>query len=352
MAHNLHIEDGKASMFYVEQAPWHGLGTALNKPANARQAITAANLDWTVVKKPLLAFDGKVSHPIPDRFAIVRQDWFGQPKPIFGIVGNEYTPLQNREAFDFFDAIVAAQPENERAIYHTAGALGEGERVWILAKLPSDIRVTGEDIVNKYLLLSNSHDGSSAVQIKFTPVRVVCQNTLTMALNQGRTLRVPHLKNLPDRMKQATRLLGIINDEYTGIEDNFKAMTAKQLNSAQLDHYLHKVYPDPQDKENRDALARAKVNRLLATYFFEHGKGIDLPGVRGTLWAAYNGVAELVDHRQPQRGNIRPASTLFPEANPPQDERRLESAWFGEGHWTKMRAYKLACDLLRASPNN
>lgn len=331
-------------MFYVDEPPWHGLGTALKEPATAQQAIRVANLDWEVVKKPLLAFDGSVSHPIPDRFAIIRKDWLGQPKPIFGIVGAEYTPLQNRDAFAFFDALVG----EGAAIYHTAGALGDGERVWVLAKLPEDIHVVGDDIANKFLLLSNSHDGSSAVQIKFTPIRVVCQNTLTMALAQGRTLRVPHVKSLRERMKQAAGLLGIINRQFGTIETQFKGMVSRQIGQQHLDKYLRLVFPDPQDTDNRDAMARAKNNRLWSAHFFAHGKGADLTGVRGTLWAAYNGVAELVDHRQPQRPGGAP--TLFSGPAQPGDDRRLESAWFGDGYSAKVRAYKVACEWMRNPP--
>src|SRR5688500_811151 len=105
MPHGLQIENGQASMMYVDEPPWHGLGHRLKSPATSAEAIRAANLDWDVVKKPLIAYDGKVSHPIPDRFAVIRKDWLGQPRPAFGIVGDGYTPLQNREAFAFFDSI-------------------------------------------------------------------------------------------------------------------------------------------------------------------------------------------------------------------------------------------------------
>lgn len=114
MAHQIHIDNGKASMMYVDEEPWHGLGTKLNSPATSAQAIRAANLDWEVVKKPLIAYDGKVSHPVPDRFAVIRKDWLGQPRPVFGVVGADYTPLQNRDAFEFFDSIVG----EGAAIYH------------------------------------------------------------------------------------------------------------------------------------------------------------------------------------------------------------------------------------------
>src|SRR5439155_25560888 len=207
MPHRIEIRIGRASMFYVEKPAWHGLGTKLQKPATAAEAIQAANLSWKVVKKPIRAGkDGERQVTMPHTFATVREDLssnLAEACPVFGVVGESYTPLQNQEAFAFFDPIVG----KDAAIYETAGALGDSERVWILAKLPSDIRVIGDDIANKFLLLSNSHDGSSAVQIKFTPIRVVCQNTLTMALNQGRTLRVPHVKSLRDRMKQAVDML-------------------------------------------------------------------------------------------------------------------------------------------------
>jgi phage/plasmid-like protein (TIGR03299 family) len=347
MAHALHIENGKASMMYVDDPPWHRLGTQLKESATAAVAIKAANLDWTVVKRSLLAFDGKVSHPIPDRFAIVREDWYGQPKPIFGIVGSEYTPLQNRDAFSFFDDIVG----QGAAIYHTAGALGEGERVWILAKLPEEMRVLGEDIAHKYLLLANSHDGSSAVQIKFTPIRVVCQNTLSMALAEGRTLRVPHLRNLRDRMEQATEVLGIIRRRYQAIELKFRAMAQVKLSDQQVQQYLEQVWPnpprepeEPRDRRYDEALAKARANRAWAEHFCHSGTGVEIKGVRGTLWAAYNGVAELVDHRQAtQRGG---QGSLFGNGQDAAEDRRLQSIWFGEGYSAKVRAYRAACEWI------
>ena len=186
MAHNLLIQNGQASMFYLSEVPWHGLGVKLDRPATAKEAIEAAQLDWPVIKLPLFA--GSKHIVVPDKFAVVRKtrNLVQKTDPVLGIVGKDYTPLQNCDAFRFFDPMVG----QNAAIYHTAGALGQGERVWILAKLPGHIRVAKDDITEKYLLLSNSHDGKSSVQIKFTPVRVVCQNTLTIALNDGAAYRV------------------------------------------------------------------------------------------------------------------------------------------------------------------
>ena len=124
------------------------------------------------------------------------------------------------------------------AIYHTAGALGNGERVWMLAKLPDDIQVAVGDISNKYLLLSNSHDGRSSVQIKFTPVRVVCNNTLVQALGSGETIRVSHTSDLRNRLDIARQNLRLINTRYTSIESTFRDMVRVKMDDTRLAAYL------------------------------------------------------------------------------------------------------------------
>src|SRR5690606_5023506 len=111
---------------------------------------------------------------------------------------------------------------------------------------------------------------------------------------------VPHVKSLRQRMNQAADMLGIIHGQFDSMETVFKQMSQLQINTEQLNRYLKLVFPDPQDVDSRSALAAAQNNRLWSTYFFEQGKGTDLPGVKGTLWAAYNAVAELIDHRLPQ----------------------------------------------------
>jgi phage/plasmid-like protein (TIGR03299 family) len=332
MPPGLEIRNGKASMFYVGGAPWHGLGTKLDRPATAAEAIEVAHLDWDVDKKPLVVVQPpsvrSLAHkdvllPVRDKYAVVRQDLWGKPEcPVLGIVGRDYTPLQNRETFEFFDPIVG----KDAAIYHTAGALGNGERIWILAKLPEEIRVKGDDVAGKYLLLSNSHDGNSSVQIKFTPIRVVCQNTLTQALSQGPTLRVAHTQDIHRRLREAERNLGLINRRFEEIEEEFQEMVRVQLNSSRLEEYLGLVFPEPEDEENEKARNRVRRDRGWAEYFFANGKGNHLEGVRGTLWAAYDGVAEYIDHRTTTQ----------------TDDRRLSSVWFGDGYLAKARASRVA----------
>jgi phage/plasmid-like protein (TIGR03299 family) len=318
MAHNLLIENGKASMFYVQEVPWHGLGTKLDKPATAQEAIQAAKLDWQVVKVPLFAGSKRI--PVPDKFAVVRKTGIIQrTDPVLGVVGKEYTTLQNWDAFRFFDPIVG---ENA-AIYHTAGALGLGERVWILAKLPGHIRVVGDDITEKYLLLSNSHDGKSSVQIKFTPVRVVCQNTLTLALNSGRTFHVTHHSDIHKKLQQAHEMLGIIKTKFTDMETTFRAMSRVKMNTDRLTEYLASVYPDSVESDKQALIQR---DRTWSSYFFDQGRGNRMPGVAGSLWAAFNGVTEWLDHRKTRQN----------------ENQRLQSVWFGEAGRIKSKAFGVA----------
>ena len=322
MAHNLMFENDKAAMMYTGELPWHGLGTRLDKPATAEEAMAAAQLGWEVRKEPLYFQQDGQNWKIPDRYAIVRPS---SEKPIaLGFVGSHYTPLQNKEAFAFFDPIAG----KDAAIYHTAGALGRGEKVWILAKLPDSIRVIGDDITEKYLLLSNSHDGQSPVQLRFTPVRVVCQNTLTLATKGLDSWRVVHHPSIHERLQDAEKMLGIIHTEFDEVEAVFKEMDRVQMNEDRLEQYLQQVFPTPKDADDA-FITRVKRDRNSSKRLFEEGQGNRMKGVAGTLWAAYNGVTDWVDHRTTRQDR----------------NQRLNSLWFGEGFRTKARAYSVAKDM-------
>ena len=323
MSHHLLIQNGQASMFYINEVPWHGLGIKLDQPATAQEAIQAAHLDWPVIKLPLNA--GSKHIPVPDKFAIIRKtsNLVSKSDPVLGVVGKDYTPLQNKDAFRFFDPIVG----QNAAIYHTAGALGQGERVWILAKLPGHIRVVGDDLSEKYLLLSNSHDGKSSVQIKFTPVRAVCQNTLTLALNDGAVCRVVHHADIQTKLQQAHQMLGLINDRFDGMEQTFQAMSRVKMDTGRLSEYLATVYPEVKEPDKMELVQR---DRSWSEYFFDQGRGNQLPGVSGTLWAAFNGVTEWQDHRKSRQN----------------ENQRLVSTWFGGSYQTKARAFSVAQEKM------
>jgi phage/plasmid-like protein (TIGR03299 family) len=193
--------DGRTAMMYCGEPPWHGLGTRLDAPATAEEAINAAGLNYEVRLTPLATADGL---DVPQRKAVVRYD----TQEVLGVVGNDYVPVQNREAFGFLDAVVAGGGLR----YHTAGGLGRGERVWMLAKLPEQIRVkNSDDLVDQFLLLSNAHNGTAALRTFFTPIRVVCANTLAVAhrRGEGQGISIRHEGNLTAKIKEAQQLLGL-----------------------------------------------------------------------------------------------------------------------------------------------
>jgi phage/plasmid-like protein (TIGR03299 family) len=351
MAHELLIEDGAAAMFYVGDPPWHGLGQRLDAPATAARAMAAARLDWRVRKVPLYIAGGTRLHEVPGKYAVVREDAIGNPGcRALGIVGESYQVLQNRDAFGFFDPIVG----EGAAVYHTAGALGAGERVWILAKLPGDIVVARRDVVERFLLLSNSHDGGSAVQVKFTPIRVVCSNTLTQALSRGATYRARHDRDLLAGLHDVRKAMGFITERYDAIGAAFDALARVEMDGRALRAYLARVFPPPADADDERAWERVDAQRHWAAHLFAHGLGNGEAGIAGTLWAAYNAVTELVDHgggrlvgpRAAANGRSAPAPGGPPRRLPPR--RRLESCWFGAGHRTKLRAWEAAMEIARA----
>jgi phage/plasmid-like protein (TIGR03299 family) len=238
MAHEIAIVDGKASMMYTGEPPWHGLGTRLDAPATAAEAIVAAGLDYQVELARLATVDGI---PVPQRKAVIR----GDTQEPLGVVGNNYVPIQNRHCFNFLDAVVA----DGGLRYHSTGALGRGGRVWMLAKLPDVLRVgSTDDIVDRFLLLSNAHDGTASLRCFFTPIRVVCANTLALAHNNGRGegVAIRHVGDLAGKVRQAQEVM-------------FR--------------------------------------------LFERGRGNDLPGIRHTTWAAYNAVTEYIDYHRTARGS-------------------------------------------------
>src|SRR5581483_4472215 len=236
MAHNLTTTNGKTAMMYVGEVPWHRLGTKLDQPATAGEAIEAAGLNYLVELKPLKTNEG---HDISTRKATVRSD----TNAVLGVVGNGYVPVQNLQAFGFLDAIVA----DGGLRYHTAGALGKGEKIWMLAKLPGHIQVKNSaDIVDKFLLLSNAHDGSAALRVYFTPIRVVCQNTLALAerRSQGQGVSILHKGDLEAKIKEAQQVLGFATQFYDDAAERINQLASYYPTQAQVSAYFQEIYPD------------------------------------------------------------------------------------------------------------
>jgi phage/plasmid-like protein (TIGR03299 family) len=317
------------SLFYTGAKPWHGLGTKLEKAATAEEAIVAAGLDWKVEKLPVLAQTPAGLKIVPDQYAVTRLD---SNTPL-GIVGKRFTPLQNKDAFRFFDSVVGVK----EAIYHTAGALGDGEKVWILAQLNGVVRTIGDDITEKYLLLANGHDGSLTLQMLFTPIRVVCQNTLNSAIrNAAVSHKLRHTASIGLRVEEVREALGIVNQEFSIFEQKTQKLAGIKVNDAAFKSYLTELGLAPEG-DRTEANARSydrqiEVENLLKG-LFQNGKGTELAGVRGTAWGAYNAVTEYVDHFQ------------NPRVKEGKDQVRAKSLLFGAGAELKGEAFDKALAL-------
>ncbi|MCL4540278.1 MAG: DUF945 domain-containing protein [Bacteroidetes bacterium] len=322
MAHNLNFKNGKASMMYFGEKPWHGLGTELKHAATAEEALEAAQLNFVVKKAKMYAkIDGDyVENPLA--FSTYRTDTGG----ILGTVGARYTPVQNTDAFRFFDSLVG---EGE-AMYHTAGALGAGETIWILAKLPDYIKVGGKDIVEKFLLLYNTHDGSSVIRARLTPVRVVCNNTLTAALRDSREqeVRIRHTANAVERLEQAHKVLGLTNQVYEELGKVFNRMSDVKTTKDERKEYTEKLFPVI-DEKNEEHVVHQVQKREKVLQLEEAGVGAELS--RGTVWGIYNAATEYADHIWPNDSNR---------------DKHLKSIWFGDRGSLKKQAFELANQLI------
>lgn len=318
------------SMFYVGDMPWHREGVPLKEPPSTIEAIKHAGLDWKVSKVNLFSGDQK---RVDGYYGIKRND----TGDVLGIVKKGYTPLQNSEAFNFFDPFIS----NKFIEYETAGALGKGEIIWILAKIKVDpeIRVYGDDIVNKYLLLSNGHDGQSAVNIKFTPIRVVCQNTLNLALSQGETTSIRHITSIHQKLEDVNIAVENIIKIYSGAEKCFKSMVEYKIDDNRAKEYFNNLYPiiDEQKVRNEGQYKKREANIKIQHQLmvnFRESFGVKSLGIGGTLWAAYNAVTEYIDH---------------PSVYKLGDNKLLKRIWFGEGENIKEKAYIEALQLIQAA---
>lgn len=286
MAHNINRTNGKDSIVWAGQTPWHRLGTQLPEAFSAAEALRHGGLDYTVTKVGLQTVDGD---KVPNRFALRRTD----TGAVLGVCAGMYQPLQNKDAFAFFDGVFG----KDKACYEVAGVLGDGERVWLLAKLPGEFDAIKGDSVNQYLLLTNGFDTNEPVRARFTPIRVVCQNTLTLALGKTASeVRVQHIGNVKAKMEIAGNLLRAAGLYFDETKELFRGFAKYGMKQAEVSGYFAEVIAGDRSA-NVNELHPVTRNRILKVQELnETGIGHDIKGVRGTLWGAYNAVTEYVDH--------------------------------------------------------
>nr|WP_294894460.1 DUF932 domain-containing protein [uncultured Pedobacter sp.] len=330
MAHHINYNEQtqKHSFFSVKEKAWHGLGQIVSDYPTSAEALKFAGLDYEVSKLPNL-------HRLPNGKEFVSENSFftyrTDTQEILGDkIGSDYKVVQNKEAFAFFDAIV----NHENGIlYETAGALGKGERLFITAKLPDFIRVGADDLIEKYLFLTTSHDGYGSITAAFTPIRICCQNTLNAALrNNNNCIKIRHTASARDRLKQAHHLLGITNQLATELGEVFNHWSKIKISDMDVKRLIQMAMAP--SKEVLQNLRNGREDKLSTHYTNIVGGAMEYAltnptqqeaTTKGSLYGAYNAVTGYFQ-------NVR---------NFKDDESKLKSILFGTGLHRSQTAFDL-----------
>jgi phage/plasmid-like protein (TIGR03299 family) len=331
MAHLINYDERKGTHSFASHSEkaWHGLGQVVENAMTAEEAINLANIDYEVYKTtihPLVDGMPNNGDAIEDKFAIMRQD----NNAYLGLVGSRYEIVQNRDAFGFFDAIV----DSGEAIFETAGALGKGERIFVTAKLPDDMLVGGE-VCNKYIILTNSHDGSSSIIAGLTTTRIVCNNTLQAALgNLSNKVSIQHRSGAKDRLAEAHKVMNIASAYMTEVEQIFNKMSEKKIDDGQLRKYIMEVMKPnvkAQTKEEEEKISARFKNQVDSIYNFALTHPTQTTdAAKSTVWGAYNSISGYYNYIAKYRS----------------DEDKFKSQMFGNGNVKINKGFKEALILI------
>lgn len=304
MAHNINFNEqtDKHSFFSVKEKAWHGLGQIVEGYPTSAEAIKFAGLDYKVEKRKLFTYDNENNNGNPDNdiiipeievpnfYATMRTD----TEQVLGVVGKDYEVVQNGEAFSFFDAIVGG----DGIMYETAGALGKGERIFITAKLPDYIKVGNDDLIEKYLFLTTSHDGFGSITTAFTPIRIVCNNTLNAAFrNCSNSIKIRHTQNAKERLEEAHKVMGISNRLSGYLETAFNQWAKVRITDEKVKQLIQLAMVP-----NKEVMHNLQVGQLdeLSTNFknmcdnvYEYAMTSptqQTETTKGTVFGAYNAI--------------------------------------------------------------
>jgi len=320
MAHNLNFNEqtGQHSFFSVQQKAWHGLGKIIQDYPSSAEAIRYAGLDYEVSKEDIYTIcynsDGQrmdFTKRIKSHFATMRKD----TGDVLGVVGKDYQIVQNRDAFSFFDSIVGG----DGIQYETAGALGNGERIFITAKLPDYIKVGREDLIEQYLFLTTSHDGFGSITAAFTPVRIVCANTLHAALrSHSNAIKIRHTVNAKERLDQAHRVMGISNKLSTELETIFNHWATVRITDPEVRKLIQlAMVPNKEVLQNLNAgkdddLSTCFKNMVDSVYHYAMNNPAQwLKTTEGTVFGAYNAVTGYFQHVRGYKDQEAKVKSLF-----------------------------------------
>ncbi|MFC4233378.1 DUF932 domain-containing protein [Parasediminibacterium paludis] len=346
MAHQINFNEqtGKHSFFSVQQKAWHGLGQVVADYPTSKEALRFAGLDYTVAKRALFTYDNENQEAngdleikiaevaVPNYFATIRTD----TEQVLGVVGKDYEVVQNIDAFTFFDSIVGG----DGIQYETAGALGNGERIFITAKLPSYIKVGNDDLIEQYLFLTTSHDGSGSITAAFTPIRIVCNNTLNAAMhNRSNSIKIRHTANAKERLETAHRLMGITNNLSVELESMFNQWAGIRITDSEVMKLVQMaMVPNKEVLKNLqagkdDELSTCFKNICDTTFEYAMSNPTQqLETTKGTLFGAYNAVTGYFQ-------NVRSYKN---------EEAKLKSLLLGgTGQLRTQKAFALCADFAK-----
>lgn len=305
------------TMAYAGETPWHGLGKRVLNDLTPAQMLKEAQLDWTVEKRPLFFINYDGGAKMSDSSALVRSS----DESVLSVVSNDWNPVQNEEAFEFFhDFVMEGDME-----MHTAGSIKDGKNVWALAKVRDGFEILGGDSVESYLLFSNPHEYGKCIDIRFTPIRVVCNNTLTLALGSRSDLmvRLNHRRSFDAGMVKQT--LGIAQTKMSSYKEMAEFLASREYNDKSVVEYLKEVFPSASKKEE-------KLSRPAQTAFsvLETQPGNEFG--KNSWWQAFNAVTYSTDHLLGQ-----------------SQETRLQSSWYGVNRQKKIAALEKAVEYAEAA---
>ncbi|MBQ3119857.1 MAG: DUF945 domain-containing protein [Peptococcaceae bacterium] len=284
------------SMFYVRKPCWHGMGVRVEEALTSKDALHYSGLDWQVKQEPLMTGTFK---SVPGYVANVRSD----NDRILGIVSDSYKVVQNEEAFAFTDALIG-----EGVRYETAGSLDEGRKVWLLAKLPERYQLVGED-VDPYIVFTSSHDGSGAIRVAPTPIRVVCQNTLNLALNTAkRSWSTTHTSNVHSRLDDARNTLLFADKYMKALQQEAERLSMQRVTDKLFYTLVDKLLPVDEDASEQTKSNNRKQRSDLIYRYFHAPDLVDLPK---NGWRFINAVSDHATHAQPLRMTKNYRENLF-----------------------------------------
>ena len=284
------------TMFYTREKPWHGLGTMVAEAPNSKDALRLAGLNWKVLQEPVYTENKEL---IQGYKANVRDT----DRKVLGVVTDRYKVIQNEEAFAFTDTLLG-----EGVRYETAGSLQEGRRVWMLARLPREFIIGGERI-SPYMVFSNTHDGSEAVKTALTPIRVVCNNTLNLALRTAkRSWSMIHTGDISGKIEEAKNTLLLADEYMTALGQEFEDLRKIKLSEKQVLDYIKILLPM---EENYSLLQKRGVEKLRADMKMRYFDAPDLKDVGNNGYRFVNAVSDFATHSTPRRKTANYKENIF-----------------------------------------